>query len=169
MPRAASPFLHIAVINFTYVKAIPNVKQVKISDVLNPSENYQGVWQKCMAVGVRCVTKHAVVVLSDFGSRDQYHPALFCSARDAHRLNPCQSSLPDNFLLYFQDAFWMLIIGLYRGLHTVQDVFVHNQLAILANFDFESVHRSWSWSLKIHPALVITASMTRALEFILSR
>jgi hypothetical protein len=54
-------------------------------------------------------------------------------------------------------------------LHTVQDILVHDQLSILAHLDFEPVHRSWSRSLEIHPALVITASMTRTLEFVLGR
>ena len=63
----------------------------------------------------------------------------------------------------------MLFTGLHGGLHTVQDVFVHNQLPILANLDFEPVHRPRSGPLKIHTAFVITASMARTLEFILCR
>jgi len=94
---------------------------------------------------------------------------LFCGAMRTASISSSLFAGLKIFRLYFQDAFWMLFTGLHGGLHTVQDVFVHNQLPILANLDFEPVHRPRSGPLKIHTAFVITASMARTLEFILCR
>ena len=80
-----------------------------------------------------------------------------------------RGAMPPPESLYLQDAFRMLLIGFHGRLHAVQNVLVHDQLAVLANLNFKSVHRSRSGPFEIHPAFVITAPMTRALKFVLGR
>src|SRR5208283_5494286 len=66
-----------------------------------------------------------------------------------------------------QDALRMLLVRIDAGLHLVDDRFVDDQLPVVADVDFESIHRTRRRSFEVESADVIAGAVARTLELLL--
>src|ERR1700722_8302266 len=67
-----------------------------------------------------------------------------------------------------QDALGVLFVGIDARLHFVDYRLVDHQLPVVADVDFESIHRARRRPFEVKPADVVTGAVARTLELLLS-
>src|ERR1700685_2304465 len=82
-------------------------------------------------------------------------------------LRPRLRAIPKTRSGELQDALWMLLVRIDAGLHLVDDRFVDDQLAVVADVDLESIHRARRRSFEVESADVIAGAVARTLELLL--